>query len=129
MQRKIMSVAPVVFAAVGWIWLLVTGGICPLPLGAVPAAIMLLMQFSVPLGIAALAAFVGLLLIFILCLKRGTRNSRKTAAAIILLDVALSILFTLASMWMLVGILLDLLMILLLFRRKHPGREGEQALE
>lgn len=124
MQKRVISIGAILFTLVGWAWLWFTGNICPLPLGAVPAAVMLLMQVSLPLGIAALAAFLGLLFVFLLCMKRATKNSRKIAAAIILMDVSLSILFTLVSLWQLIGIAMDLLMILRLFYRRKPGREA-----
>ena len=122
MRRRIISMGAILFALLSWVWLWGTGGVSPLPLGAVPAAIMLLMQISIPLGFAALAAFLGLLLAFLLCMKSGTKNSRKIAAAIILMDVSLSILFTLFSLWHLIGIIIDLLLILSLFYKKNADR-------
>ena len=122
MEKRIFSIGAVVFALVGWIWLWLTGNVCPLPLGAVPAAIMLLMQVSMPLGFAALAAFLGLLILFLLCMGRETKNARNIAAAIILMDVSLSILFTLFSLWQIIGIVMDLLIILRLFYRRKTGR-------
>lgn len=124
MQKRVISIGAILFTLVGWVWLWFTGSICPLPLGTVPAAIMLLIQVSMPLGIAALAAFLGLLFLFLICMKRGTKNCRKIAAAIILMDVSLSILFTLVSLWQLIGIAIDLLMILALFYRKRSSREA-----
>lgn len=118
---------PILFILLSWVVLAVGGGMSPLPFGGILGLLIFswMMPSGAVRGLCAVACFLlyGLLFLSLFFVRRGKRWAAGLVSFVLCVDIAVSVIVTTASWWFLLGIILDVGLILLLWRATVRGTE------
>ncbi len=121
-QKKLFIVSLILtglFMVLGWQLLLMLDTLSPLPFGALPSILFAAMMTG--RMALALALLIGLILyavtiVSLVFCSKGKRWALVTGTLCYCLDMAACLVFTAFSWWFLLGLALDIVLILLLWR-------------
>ena len=121
-QKKLFAVSVVLtglFMLLGWQLLIMWDTLSPLPFGALPSilfAAMMTGRLALALSLLIGLALYALTIVSLVFGARGKRWSLVTGTLCYCLDMAACLVFTAFSWWFLLGMGLDIVLILLLWR-------------